>query len=287
VSHIYCLGGHKLISDIELPELMPWDGRAPVAETLWFKLGEAKASGGNHQTYLVPGPNRIMIEDGAQVTVEHEKNGDIVDTRALLMGPVQAILWHQRGLLPLHASAVCIGAQAILIAGSSGVGKSTLAAVLASKGHAVLADDISIVDSAACEILTGQRRLRLWRSALERMRITIDGLPRAMSRSEKYIFETEGGSAPERVRLTHIVLPVRHKGSTIAVEKLKGADATLALLEVVHMLSVAHELGLGTAVFSALTRLQASGVRVLRLRIPDDIDRIDDVATVLLAQVDE
>src|SRR6185437_8241442 len=102
------------------------------------------------------------------------------------MGPVQAILWHQRGLLPLHASAISVNGKAVALAGPSGVGKSTLAAALVGN-HAVLADDICIIDpSDRPTMLPSTPRLRLWREALDHFHIPVTSLPRALSRREKY-----------------------------------------------------------------------------------------------------
>jgi hypothetical protein len=280
MTHEYQLGSYKLVSDIELPELTPWEKRAAATTVLRFRLGNATGGG---QTYLIPGPPRIAIEDGVQVTVEA---GDTADTRALLMGPVQAILWHQRGLLPLHASAVGVKGKAIAIAGDSGVGKSTLAAALERQGHPVLADDISIVDPKTMNVLVGQRRLRLWQSALEQLGIPHTDLPRAMSRSEKFVLKAEGTPILEHQTLAHVVFPVRQKDGKGNLERLRGADAILALTNVVHMLPAAHELGLGASIFRTLTQMQQAGVGVWRFFLADDLTAVEDAALTLLAQLD-
>ena len=84
------------------------------------------------------------------------------------MGYVQAVLWHQRGLLPLHASVDRVNGRDLAIAGPSGVGISTIAATLALRGHDVTAEDICIIDAAnGIQVLQSTSRLRLWRDALE------------------------------------------------------------------------------------------------------------------------
>src|ERR1700678_3654543 len=105
MSHTYRLGSSKLLSDIELPELTPWEDDFQATDIIQFRLGRAEVTGSG-QRYVIQGPRRVVIEDGVRVTVELANDDDMADVRALLMGPVQAILWHQRGLLPLHASAV-------------------------------------------------------------------------------------------------------------------------------------------------------------------------------------
>jgi|SRR5665213_142963 len=285
MSHTYRLGSSKLLSDIELPELAPWADDFPETDIIQFKLGRAETTGSS-QSYIIQAPRRVLIEGGVRVTVELANDDDMADVRALLMGPVQAILWHQRGLLPLHASAVSANGSAIAIAGPSGTGKSTLAAQLSTLGCPALADDICIVDSSNASVLTGQRRLRLWRSALDQLGIPVTGLPRAMSRTEKFVLITEAEPSPVRQPLAHIVLPVRTRDRSMQVKQLHGADATLAVTNVVHMLPVAHELNLGAAVFRALILLQTRGVRVWRAFVPDDLATIRDVASDLLAKLD-
>ena len=67
------------------------------------------------------------------------------DAASCLMGPILGLLLRLRGLTCLHASAVAIGGRAVLFSGAGGAGKSTTAAMLARRGHAVLADDICVV----------------------------------------------------------------------------------------------------------------------------------------------
>jgi hypothetical protein len=62
---------------------------------------------------------------------------------------VAALTLAWRGLLPFHASTVAIDGRAVLIAGTAGVGKSTLAAALMGQGARWLADDLSAVSRDA------------------------------------------------------------------------------------------------------------------------------------------
>ena len=64
------------------------------------------------------------------------------DTATYLLGPVLGFLLRLRGVTCLHASAVAIGDVAVIFVGAQGAGKSTTAAALARRGHAVISDDI-------------------------------------------------------------------------------------------------------------------------------------------------
>jgi hypothetical protein len=301
MSHDYLLSALKLISDIELPELMPWDGRRDIPADLVFRLGKVPRqldapdrvaltfqTKGRHQ-YLTTYPDeaRILIENGCSVTVEPAPGIDLTDVRSILMAPVQAVLWHQRGLLPLHASVFGLNGSAVALAGPSGAGKSTLAALLAARGHEVLTDDICVVDAVnGARVLPSTPRLRLWRDALEYLGIAVEGLPRAFSRREKYLFEGGGwaGSAPRK--LAAIVLLSRKVAGALAIERLRGARSIIELQEVVHMLPAARALALDSATFAALTNLLGYGVTVWRLAMPDDRACLDAAAAKILSVLD-
>lgn len=65
-----------------------------------------------------------------------------------LVGQLLPLASTLRGLEPMHASAVVVGGEAILLLGSSGAGKTSLALHLAGLGAEMLADDVTAVESA-------------------------------------------------------------------------------------------------------------------------------------------
>jgi hypothetical protein len=289
MSHAYRLSALKLLSDIELPELLPWDGGCEAPADLYFRLGRVPdelAPGGDCARYMTVFPDeaRVLVENGSSVTLELAAGADLTEARAILMAPVQAVLWHQRGLLPLHASVVAKDGKAVALAGPSGSGKSTLAAVLSSVGGCdVLADDIAIIDPADAVVLPGTRRLRLWRDALDYLGIGVDELPRALSRREKYLIEAGADDGSDRRRLSAVVLLTRESGGPVAVERLRGAQAVIALQGIVHMSEAARALGREPTIFTALTGLVAGGLSVWQLMLPDDRTYLDDAAAQVLA----
>ena len=114
-----------------------------------------------------PGGVRFLIEGGD--TVRYDAPGvPAGDVGAFLVGSAWAALALQRGLLPLHASAVGAPAGAVhAFAGTSGAGKSTLAAALGRHGLAFFADDLLLVDPTSFRAREAARcygspALRLW-----------------------------------------------------------------------------------------------------------------------------
>ena len=292
MSYSYRLSTLKVLSDIELPELLPWSGVCQVPVEVFFRVGEiphvlakpqrcgnrSQVVGESRYLLTLDDQVRVLVENGREVIIEPACGADPTDTRAVLMGPVQAILWHQRGLLPLHASAISVDGRAVALAGPSGVGKSTLAAAFSRKNHAVLTDDICIVDTSdGATVLPSTPRLRLWREALDHFGISSAALPRALSRSEKYLIEGHSVAGGQQ-QLAAVILLSRGAGREITMRHLRGWRSFTALQSVVHMVTAARSLGLEKAMFSALATFFAAGVTVWDLSIPEDLGCLDQVA---------
>jgi hypothetical protein len=73
-------------------------------------------------------------------------------------------LWlrRYRGYLCLHASSVEVHGHALLFAGPSGHGKSTIAHALVEHGHQLLADDLTAIDTSAGAVVPAYPEVRLW-----------------------------------------------------------------------------------------------------------------------------
>ncbi len=82
---------------------------------------------------------KVKVSKGSKIIVDPIDENRII---AYILGPVMAILLHQRGLLVLHGSAVSIKNAAIAFLGYGGVGKSTMAINLYEKGYPLVTDDL-------------------------------------------------------------------------------------------------------------------------------------------------
>lgn len=135
----------------DLPELVA-DVRAD-ARSFWME---------------VPGVARFLVEDGCRLAVELLPGSEAGDVRAFLLGSAVGALLHQRGVLPLHASAVEVGGRAIAFVAPSGGGKSTMAMHLHHLGCRVIADDICAIEvgNGTARLWPGLRNLKLWRASL-------------------------------------------------------------------------------------------------------------------------
>jgi hypothetical protein len=303
MTRLYRLSGLKLSSDFDLPALPAWDGPPHRPADLAFRRGTVpvrleaadhiaptfQTRGGSEYLLALPGTGRILIRNGNAVTVEPAPEAEVARLSAILTGPIQAVLWHQRGLLPLHASVIGIDGQAVALCGHSAAGKSTLAAVLAARGHAVIADDIGLIDASAdgrVSVLSGCARLRLWGDALDHLGITTRGLVPALSGKEKYFFDCQDGISRAAHRLAAVVLLSRQWGGAVTLERLRGAAVAGALYGVVRMRRPAHALGRGPDIFTAVTRLASAGVTIWRLNVTDGLAHLPEAAAKVLTLVE-
>lgn len=180
------LCGWRVRSAIDLPELAPWtDARHPVdIEIVRDALPSPRSQHRRKSLTLeVRGPSDVLLElddvaklrivDGRHVTVDVSDRAYVAMARLVLLGTGLATLAFQRGLLPLHAAALCLDDRAVAIAGRSGSGKSTLAASLALDGVPILGDDVCVVDTTGAEprIWPSVARIKLRRDAIDRLGI--------------------------------------------------------------------------------------------------------------------
>jgi hypothetical protein len=90
-----------------------------------------------------------QVENGRRILVQALPDADPADVRIFLMGSAMGALLYQRGLFPLHGSAVETPWGAMVFVGPSGIGKSTLAAHFHRAGYRLIADDVCAISRAA------------------------------------------------------------------------------------------------------------------------------------------
>lgn len=87
-----------------------------------------------------------VAHDGSAITCAPLPGVPLETIRHLLLDQVFPLVCSRLGRLALHASAVATPAGAIAFVGSTGMGKSTLAASLAQRGFPLLTDDCLVLE---------------------------------------------------------------------------------------------------------------------------------------------
>jgi hypothetical protein len=281
----------------ELPEAVPARGERPVQirlgkapTTLRAPLAAAPSYEANDTEFLLrlPGVATYYVRDGVEIVVDQADGAEELDVRSYLMGSLFAALCHQRGLLPLHGSAIATPQGAVAFLGASGAGKSSIAAFLSRRGHRILADDICLVDPAAPRdqrVLPVAPWLKLWSETLDAMGESSRGLPRVFSDDEKYRFELNQHGAP--TPLAELILLERAENQTEAsFERLAPVHALHAVLDLTYQSWLVRAMGRTEQYFLRCGEA-LDGVRVTRMRRPWSFDAMEATLSALEAHLAE
>jgi hypothetical protein len=236
----YSVFGLRIRSELKLPELFRAETDAVPDVTI--RLGDIDANEnqpGLHALddallFVVADIGRYRVADGRDILVEPQPGVPERNLRLYLLGSVFGVLLHQRELLPLHANAIEIDGKAVAFMGSSGGGKSTLAARFHDRGNRVVADDICVVKVDSDDqayALPGLPRLRLWQEALEASGRQPSDFERSYVGDEnwnKFDVPIRPDTATDR-ELELGALYLLGQGEEIDIRRLDGIDAAEAL----------------------------------------------------------
>ncbi len=230
ITYRYYGFGLDFQSAIPIPEMR--EGTAGHCEPVVIRLANAACpeglthiapgvAAGPHGFWMeVPGIARLYVSGGSMISIDPAPDATMNDIRAYLLGSAMGALLHQRGLLPLHASAVEIDGAAAAFCGASGAGKSSLALHLIKRGHRLLCDDICAIDTAsgAPRLWPGLVNLKLWRESLEAAGEEHHALQPVLPALDKYKLPITGIVEYRSYALGHIFL--------LSVSELRGPAAT-------------------------------------------------------------
>ncbi len=85
---------------------------------------------------------------GREIIGDPHEGMDLNLMSFLAQGPGLSVLLHQRGYITLHASCVKVGNLAVAFVGDSGSGKSTTAAAMYVRGHALISEEVTVIDNS-------------------------------------------------------------------------------------------------------------------------------------------
>ncbi|MEM9802475.1 MAG: hypothetical protein AAGA20_19255 [Planctomycetota bacterium] len=285
---LYSAYGLRCASEFDLPGLVAAESADADVE---FSYGSVRAAPTQGSWYrLAPTESALVWEDvgafsieaGSRIVVDVPRPASRTVAHAVL-GPAMALLLQQRGLTPLHASAVAVDGTATLIAGESGAGKSTLARALLDRGCALVTDDIAAVevDGSRAQIAPGPASLRLWPEALDRLGVGLDETERLHEETKKRLESI--ASAPQA---TTDAIPVRRiciltDGERIALQRIDRVSAAIQILAHIYYPELIGGAVEPQELFGQCAAI-ASSVETLALERPRGLEHLDGIADLLL-----
>ncbi len=223
----------------------------------------------------IPGVGRFLVEGGRRITVDAAPGVDAASLELYLLGSAMGALCQQRGLLPLHASAVQVGGACVAFTGHSGAGKSTMAASLAERGYPLVCDDVCVVSAGPggdVLVSAADPRVKLWADGLDSMKIGVEGLRAVRSDVTKYHVPVSGVTGEEPIRLAAVYVLAERDGER-CIEALHGFAAVMALAENTYRSEFIEPLGLSRQHFAHCGAI-ARAARVRRLTRPREFSGI-------------
>ena len=221
------------------------------------------------------GVMNVLVLAGSRIILQPDPACDPGDMVLFLLGTCFAILLQQRGRVVLHASAVAVGDRAMLFCGASGMGKSTMAAMLSERGYPLLNDDVCNLSPDADGIYSvypDGRMLKLWARSVDHLQWNAADNARVRHDAEKFYM------APAKVDLTPRPVGgvyMLHAAEGATLQPLNAAESTSQLTMNAYRPALVHAMGMLPAYFAASAAiLRTAGV--FRLSRPMDFSRASE-----------
>jgi len=297
------VAGLCLAADISLPELPTTRAAAADISVRLLPPRRARAAprAWLHQWRATSGPIRVSLgrtrggyllrvaaladflvsRDGRFIRCRPVPGAEPVSIRHALIDQILPMVLGHRGHLVLHASAARTARGAVVFAGQTGWGKSTLCAALTGAGLPALADDCVTLEERRGRLVAvpSYPGLRLWPDAARALRHDIACAALVADGSAKRRIEParQSGSAP---LLAIYVLTPPGRAKRVRIAGLKPREAVGRLLAHVHRLDITDR-GRLARELHALARL-ADRVPVFEIDYPRDLRRLKRLRTAVL-----
>lgn len=231
--------GLTLLSSLPLPGLLPGEGAVDV----YIDIETTKSSSSHKRSPILCAGvslNRVhltwgevgdlLIEDGQHITVIPVRGGDEDALRLFVLGAGLGVLLYQRGLLVFHSSGVVIENRVVGFIGAKGWGKSTMAATLYQRGHALISDELLAVHfdgQNQPRVMPGSPEIRLWSDALVSTGGDPDSAIRVRSGIDKFNVNTSAVALTEfPIRCLYLL----DAGEEPSIQLMSPSEAFLGII---------------------------------------------------------
>jgi len=178
------------------------------------------------------------VSDGCRVKIDtHGKGIDDKNLITFILGSAFGVIGMQRGLVPIHGTAVASGDTSVIITGKAGAGKSAILSSLVMTGYKYLADDVSMVCSEGgipYVIPSYPQRKITALTAAETGESLCGAALKVDDGRDKYAIKNVSEWLDKRLSLSCIVelLPVKRDDEPVFTPEIKGitGHASLGLL---------------------------------------------------------
>ncbi len=243
--HYYRVFGLSVESSLACPELLPAEPTStPDILFQWGEPAQAlESSPGSRGRWEIgkglclmhpEGLGQFDVRDGRSITIEPEPGVTEDSLRTFLLSACLAILMHQRQLFVLHCSAVRTEHGAVVFAGKSGTGKSTMVSAFLARGYHILADDmlaLKLDERGEVIALPGFPQVKLWADSAKALGRSTEGLRRVTPEYDKFVAPEIERFSSTAERLHAIYVLRAEEGADLSLEPLGHTERFNSLLD--------------------------------------------------------
>lgn len=281
--------GIVIQSHLKLPELNPSHGKPD----LLINFGEVNFSETNHNingTRFEISSDIIKLSwsevgsfkliEGQEIIIDLEEDVSENIIREVLLGPVFAVLLHQRGNLVLHSSAVSMGNNAIAFLGDAGFGKSTISMAMYNRGYSIITDDvlaINLDDTGAPVTYPSFPVIKLESSELTNEKYNIKILSKDKEQEKNFIYiGRDFSTSPIPVKILYIL----KRSNQVGIETIETQNALKELLKHSYCLKLFQNEEKAINLFQCANIIENIKVKVLNIgnsleKLPEVVDMVE------------
>lgn len=273
-------------SDVPDVEIVACDAPAP-GDVVPHAGPWAHATADDFGFNAMPGLT-FRITGGQRMEIARAPSVEDADVLLYLTGSAWGVLCYQRGWLPLHCSAVAVGARAVAFTGVSGAGKSTLTAGMAQRGWPLLCDDTCVIDPADARLTVrgAPKETKLWGDAIDALGLERGAAVGDVLQREKFYTPRAGGPVPDDAGLALIYILGWSDGAGATIRPVTGAERVSQLYQALYRAEWALQLRDHATLFAQIGQV-ASRLRMFRFDRPRDFARFGEGVDLLQAHMVE
>jgi hypothetical protein len=293
---IYKAFGFSVRSKIPFPELLVVDNERDSIDleiglkdlsNLWLELSDSKSRFVMNETlvmFKVPDTAIFLIEEGRRITVSplSDYKEDVI--RLYVLGSCMGAILMQRGILPLHGSAVSINGKAYAIVGNSGAGKSTLASAFLHKGYQLLTDDVIGVyftKKNVPMVIPSYPQQKLWQKSLDEFGIDNREFRPIYQRETKFAIPIKNQFLSKPLPLAGLFELALTENEEIEIKQIEGLSRLQTLLIHTYRNSLIENLGLTNWHFTKSTNI-INQINMYHLRRPINAFTANELVSLIL-----
>jgi hypothetical protein len=209
---------------------------------------------------------RYLVRNGNEITIEPFPGVKEQEVVYFLLNTLLGILAQQRGCLVIQASALEVNGKAVLFAGPSASGKSTMALLLQQNNYKVISDEVCTISFNEKELPIlhrGNSCLNLWADTLNKMHLSTSAYQLVREGIRKYHFPIpQTNLDPIPVECLYALWGT--KNSANVIQPLSGLKKITAINNSMWRKELMHQIGDRFQYFSKREQL-AKTIRVSQL----------------------